>query len=70
MRTIEIMIEHLDINNRLLTIIAVGEKKSIKEKSLALLEAGLRPKDVSALLGVSPGTVTKARSRALGKTEH
>ena len=56
--------------NRLLALLLVSSKDTIGKKGLILLDSGFRPKDVSEMLGVPIGTITKARSRAKGKTEH
>jgi len=60
----------LHVTNRLLAANVVSSDQTIQGKSLRLLNAGLRPKDVAAILGVPIGSVTKARSRAQGKTKH
>jgi hypothetical protein len=64
------ILSQLKIANKLLALILVGDEDRINKKPLLLLEAGFRPVDVAELLGVPIGTVTKARSRAKGRTEH
>ncbi|MHA3964061.1 MAG: hypothetical protein AM325_011050 [Candidatus Thorarchaeota archaeon SMTZ1-45] len=62
--------ERIDLTNRLLAHVAISGMEKVKDKSLTLLNLGLKPKDVSMILGVHLGTVTKAKSRAEGKTKH
>ena len=66
---IDAIFEQLKITNRLIALLLVSNMETISKKSLLLLDSGFKPKDVSEMLGVPIGTVTKARSRAKGKTE-
>ncbi|MFW9959156.1 MAG: hypothetical protein ACFFCT_13880 [Candidatus Odinarchaeota archaeon] len=67
---IDEILEQLKLANRLLALLLVANAKTVSEKGLILLDSGFRPKDVSEMLGVPVGTVTKARSRAKGRTTH
>ena len=67
---LDAILEQLKLTNRLLALLLVSDEETVSKKSSTLLDAGFRPKDVSEMLGVYIGTVTKARSRAKGKTEH
>jgi hypothetical protein len=64
------ILNQLILTNRLLAFLLVSKEDTISKKSLVLLDSGFRPKEVSELLGVPKGTVTKARSRAKGRTKH
>lgn len=67
---LDAILNQLMLTNRLLALLLVSKDDTISKKSLVLLNSGFRPKDVSEMLGVPIGTVTKARSRAKGKTDH
>lgn len=64
------ILNQLILTNRLLALLLVSSEDTISKKGLMLLNSGFRPKDVSEMLGVPIGTITKARSRAKGRTEH
>jgi predicted transcriptional regulator len=67
---IEEILEQLKLTNKLLAFLIASGEETISKKSLLLLDMGFRPKDVAEMLGVPIGTVTKARSRAKGRTDH
>ncbi|MFW9889515.1 MAG: hypothetical protein ACFFER_15110 [Candidatus Thorarchaeota archaeon] len=67
---LDAIINQLALTNRLLALLLLSNEDTVGKKSLVLLDAGFRPKDVAEILGVPIGTVTKARSRAKGKTTH
>ena len=67
---LDVIIQSQEITNRLLGFLVTAGMELGKEKVLSLLDAGFKPKEVSNLLNIPIGSVTKARSRALGKTEH
>lgn len=64
------LITSVEVANRLLTFLAVGGSEYVKDRAIVLLEWKFKPKDVASLLQVPIGTVTKAKSRADGKTSH
>ena len=67
---VDAILEQLKIANRLLALLLVADQDTISKKGLVLLDYGFRPKDVSEMLAANVGTLTKARSRAKGTTEH
>ena len=67
---IDELVKALNLTNRVLARLVVWKDENLKDKSLALLKMGFRPIDVAAILGVQSGSVTKARSRAEGRTKH
>ena len=67
---IDEILNQLMLTNRLLALLLVSREDTVSKKGLILLDSGFRPKDVSEMLGVPIGTITKARSRAKGRTEH
>lgn len=64
------LISQVRLTNRLLALLLISDKDTISKKSLLLLDAGFRPTDVAEMLDVPIGTVTKARSRTKGRTDH
>jgi Trp operon repressor len=67
---LDAILEQLMLTNRLLALLLVADENTVSKKGLILLDSGFRPKDVSEMLGVPIGTITKARSRAKHRTEH
>lgn len=66
----DILVETINVTNRVLGILAISNLEMMKEKSLVLLRCGFRPKEVANILDIPIGSVTKARSRATGRTKH
>ncbi len=60
----EILIEKLDLIIRLLTALVIGGIEKQKDRILRLSDAGIKASQISKLLGILRGTVTKDISRA------
>jgi len=67
---VDAIFEQIKMTNRLLALLLVADEENLTKKSLVLLDCGFKLKDVSEMLGSKIGTITKARSRVKGTTEH
>lgn len=54
---------------RLLALMAIERANSLEEKAVRLSSAGLAPKEIAALIGTTPNTVSVALSAARRKSK-
>lgn len=54
----------LDLIVRLLALGAVADMSSMKDKAVRLQRAGMTPKEIAALFGTTPNTISVALSTA------